>query len=258
MKKSEFYKYNNGSNFIDDIVRDEQYKKLSNKEKVNMNLYNFEAEIHNKLFFISEDYDLDIRAYFDNENMYNTYENVEFRVDFNNKYCRYCLNIKTDLYHVGMMDFDIQALLGKYISEIVDAIINEYYYVKYFSHLEENKYISLPKEVILKFKDNYESISFLKTPKEDGIFFDFIDYKHALSFNDYIMFNTYTSSNVFKSFKELISLSMYLCEYADYQGKIEPFGRYSEIFLELVYKVINLSNTDIQDLNDLYDMKYAI
>lgn len=209
-------------------------------------IFEIETELKNNLMHIKDGYLFDSRYYYEDDNI--CVIRFTYNVMMEERVCSDTINLH-DFYTYEDYKKHYKRLT---ISMLEDEIENIYYFNKYIKFRQTSHYINCNWDAIHKFLDNSEKIKFFSDGKHNDVieqleinnlFYEdvlLIMSDNNLRYNEYIYFT---------SLEDFLCKLIKLIEIKDYN--------YSS-FSSFVDKIANLTDDDIEQLNELYKIMYKI
>lgn len=207
-------------------------------------IFEIETELKNNLMHIKDGYLFDSRYYYEDDK----YCIIRFTYNIMLTEKVYNIKILTEFYKKNGNEY-YKAII---VHDLKEQIENIYYFNKYIKFRQTSHYINCNWDAIHKFLDNSQKIKFFSTNEFNEVI-DQLDIKNLandrgfvilsdndLRYNEYIYFD---------------NLENFICELIK---KIELKDYHYSSFSSFVNKIADLTDDDIDELNELFKVMYKI
>lgn len=209
-------------------------------------IFEIETELKNNLMHIKDGYLFYARYYYEDDNVCN------IRFTYN-----VMLEERVRYDVINLHDFYTYEDYKKYykrltISMLEDEIESIYYFNKYIKFRQTSHYLNCDWEAIHKFLDNSQKIKFFSTNEFNEVI-DQLDIKNLANERGFVIFSD--NDLRYNEFIYFDNLENFICELIK---KIELKDYHYSSFSSFVNKIADLTDDDVEELNELYKIMYKI
>lgn len=209
-------------------------------------IFEIETELKNNLMHIKDGYLFDSRYYYEDDNICNL--RFTYNVMLEERVCSWDINLHEFYRNKNYKEH----YKGFTIIELTEQIENIYYFKKYIKFRQTSHYLNCDWEAIHKFLDNSQKIKFFSTNEFNEVI-DQLDIKNLANDRGFVILSD--NDLRYNEFIYFDNLENFICELIK---KIELKDYHYSSFSSFVNKIADLTDDDIDELNELFKVMYKI